>query len=243
MRDLILGYPIDTALHDEVAAAVALRWPAQRVRFRSSSNVEDLAGFNGAGLYLSEGIESDGAVTDLDDAVRTVWASLWNDRAFSEREYYGVDQSQIGMAVLVHPGFPSERANGVGISRSVLDPTSENSMYINAQVGEALVTNPAPGIVADEFEYSGITDVRTFHNHSTFSPNTPVMSDDETRFLVCNLGAIQSHFKPLLDPDDQNPWFAMDVEFKLMGPARSLVIKQARSYSFGTEAPAGWCSF
>jgi hypothetical protein len=46
-----------------------------------------------------------------------------------------------------------------------------------------------------------------------------------------------------LDPLQSNPWFAVDIEFKLMGAERALVIKQARPYSFGREAPLGWCDF
>ena len=110
---MIEAHPLDAALRDEVVNAIHARWADGRVRFRSSSNVEDLAGFNGAGLYVSEGVDNDtDADADFDVAIRSVWSSLWNDRAFSEREYYGVDQSRVAMAVLVHPGFPSERANG-----------------------------------------------------------------------------------------------------------------------------------
>ncbi|MFZ5892582.1 MAG: PEP/pyruvate-binding domain-containing protein [Myxococcota bacterium] len=243
VRDLITKHPVDQALHDEVATAIALRWPSRRVRFRSSSNVEDLAGFNGAGLYLSEGIEAENTARDMDDAIRAVWASLWNARAFSEREYYSVDQSQVAMAVLIHPGFPSERANGVAVSRSVIDPNLQDIVYVNAQVGEALVTNPAPGILSDEFSYDLRADTVSFNNRSSFSPEEPVLSLEESAFLVCNLRAIHDHFQPLLDPEAKNPWFAMDIEFKLMGPARSLVIKQARSYSFGKSAADGWCEF
>jgi len=243
VRARVTAHPVDPALHDEVAAALALRWPGQRVRFRSSSNVEDLAGFNGAGLYLSEGIEADEAITDMDDAIRTVWASMWNDRGFAEREYYSVDQAQVAMAVLVHPGFPSERANGVAISRNVVDPTRVGEIYVNAQVGEALVTNPAPGVVSDGFSYSTLDGTRFFYERSDFSPLDYVMTDAESEFLACNLMAIHDHFRPLLDPEEANPWFAMDIEFKLMGPSRSLVIKQARSYSFGQSAPSGWCGF
>ena len=243
VQDAILSHPLDPALHDEIEAAVAERWPNRQLRFRSSSNVEDLAGFNGAGLYLSEGVDADAASTRIDDAIRSVWASLWNDRGFAEREYYGVDQTQVAMAILVHPGFPSERANGVAITRSVIDPTRDDLVTVNAQVGEALVTNPAPGIISDEFDMSTLDASRAFYNHSSFSPKEPVLSADESEFLVCNSRAIHDHFKPLLDPDDENPWFAMDIEFKLVGPGRSLVIKQARSYSFGQTAPEGWCAF
>jgi hypothetical protein len=34
----------------------------------------------------------------------------------------------------------------------------------------------------------------------------------------------------LLDPNDENEHFAMDIEFKLVGRERELVVKQARPY-------------
>jgi hypothetical protein len=55
------------------------------------------------------------------------------------------------------------------------------------------------------------------------------------------MSAVHAHFRPILDPDGTNGWFAMDVEFKLEGPERTLAFKQARPYSFGAVAPAGWC--
>jgi hypothetical protein len=244
VRAKVAAYPLDSALHDELAQGIRSRWSGRPLRFRSSSNVEDLAGFNGAGLYSSLGLEPDEIETHLDDAVRTVWASLWSDRAFAERAYYNVDQSQVAMAVLVHPGFHSERVNGVAISRDILEPMHGDRFYVNAQVGEALVTNPAPGVASDEFTYDPGRMQLVYHEHSSLSPNTRVMSQQEAALLACNLSAIHQFFRPLLDPERKNPWFAMDIEFKLMGPERVLLIKQARSYSFGQEAPSGnSCSF
>jgi hypothetical protein len=148
----------------------------------------------------------------------------------------------IGMAVLVHPGFPSERANGVVVTRDIIDPGLEGQIYVNAQVGEALVTNPAPGIQSDDYVYDLASQERTIHAHSTFSPSEPVMSDAEMDRLACSAMKVHDHFAPLLDPEQKNPWFAMDMEFKLIGPERSLLIKQARLYSFGQELPPGWCA-
>jgi hypothetical protein len=244
VRALIQRHPLDPTLHEELVAAIAARWPGKPLRFRSSSNVEDLSGFNGAGLYTSVGLEPEDVPDGIDDAVRTVWASLWNDRAYAERDYYNVDQSSVAMGVLVHEGFHSERANGVAISRDVLDPSRGDRYYYNAQVGEALVTNPAPGILSDEFSYqSNGWQKYVYYDRSTFSPDVPVLTEPEVMALECNLRAVHDHFRPLLDPDRKNAWFAMDVEFKLVGDERALLLKQARPYSFGTEAPTGWCDF
>jgi hypothetical protein len=244
VRALIQQHPLNPKLHDELVAAIAARWPGKPLRFRSSSNVEDLSGFNGAGLYTSVGVDAKDVPDRIDEAVLTVWASLYSDRAFAERDYYDVAQSSAAMGVLVHEGFRSERANGVAISRDVLDPTRGDRYYYNVQVGEALVTNPAPGILSDEFSYqSNGWQKYVYYDRSTFSPDDPVLTEVEVIQLECNLRAVRDHFRPLLDPEQKNAWFAMDVEFKLIGDERALLLKQARPYSFGTAAPAGWCDF
>jgi hypothetical protein len=244
VRALVLKHPVDPELLAEVQRGIAERCADQAMRFRSSSNTEDLAGFNGAGLYDSIGLDADEVPDLVEDAIREVWASLFTTRAYDERTYYNVDQSLVGMGVLIHPAYPSERVNGVAVSRDVLDPTRGDRFYINAQVGEALVTNPAPGIASDQFTFQSNGWLRLEqHTHSSFSPDQPVMTIEEIETLSCNLGQIHDHFRSVLDPDEQVSWFAIDIEFKLMGPERRLVIKQARPYSFGADVPSNWCDF
>jgi hypothetical protein len=244
VRKLITTHPMDPSLLRDVERAIGERWVGQPLRFRSSSNTEDLAGFSGAGLYTSEGVDVEDLDTGVENAIREVWASLWSRRGFDERDYYRVDQHAVAMAVLVHPAYHSEVVNGVAISRDALEPTRGDRFYVNAQVGEALVTNPAPGIESDEITFDPYRPpYAMYHSHSTFSPSEPVMSQTELAFLACNLAALNQYFRPRLDPMEQNPWFAVDIEFKLMGPERALVIKQSRSYSFGEETPTSWCDF
>jgi hypothetical protein len=233
---------VDPDLLRLVRERMSKTWPGQRVRLRSSSNTEDLPQFNGAGLYISEGADAEATDKDLANGIRAVWASLWRLRAYDEREYYNIDQSAVAMAVLIHEAFPSEKANGVAISRDILEPTRDDKFYINAQVGEALVTNPAPGVASDEFTYS-LSRLPHIERKSMSSLNggSPVLSDEESARLACSLANIHNHFRPLIDPDRKNSWFAMDIEFKFIGPNRQLVVKQARPYSFGQETPMGWC--
>jgi hypothetical protein len=173
-----------------------------------------------------------------------VWASLFALRAYDERDYYNVAKSGVAMGVLVHQAFRSERVNGVAISRDVLDPTRGGRHYFNVQVGEALVTNPAPGIRSEQFTYDPRGYVTfVYHEQSSFVPKGHVMTEAEADRVSCNLDAIEAHFRPLVDPERKNPWFAVDIEFKLMGPEHALVIKQARPYSFGRDVPSSWCDW
>jgi phosphoenolpyruvate synthase/pyruvate phosphate dikinase len=55
----------------------------QKLRVRSSTNNEDLEGFNGAGLYDS--FTHKPKEGQLINSVKQVWASLWTERAFEER--------------------------------------------------------------------------------------------------------------------------------------------------------------
>ncbi len=242
VRLLIGNHRVDPALLAEVEAYIAEHFPGDRVRFRSSSNTEDLPGFNGAGLYTSVGVDADErgpGQHGVEDAIRAVWASLFLERGWDERDWFGIDQDEVAMAVLVHRAFPGERANGVGISRNILEPIRRQD-YLNVQHGEALVTNPAPGVLTEQIIFDRRRQPRiSVLGRSSLRHGAPVLDDDEIGDVACRLRAIHWYFQPLIDPLGENPWFAMDIEFKHLGPERRLLIKQARPYSFGAaEVPA-----
>ncbi len=240
VRALIEAHPVEPTLLAEVVAAVQTNYgPSRRVRFRSSSNTEDLPGFNGAGLYTSISAQLDDPERSVEDALRTVWASLYLARGYDERDYHNIDQDGVAMGVLIHPAFLSERANGVGISRDVLEPI-RSDYYFNVQAGEASVTNPAPGVSTEQFVFSFFRQPRVkYVGRSSLTGGAAVLSSEEIEDAACALRAIHDHFRPLIDPDLEDLWFAMDIEFKLVGAGRHLVVKQARPYSFGSaERPA-----
>lgn len=232
LQQMIMQYPANADLVLEVETWVAERFGNKRVRFRSSSNTEDLQEFNGAGLYTSTSAELDDDERPVDLAIKTVWASLWNTRAFEERYYANVDQSAVAMAVLVHRAFTKERANGVAVARNILSPTRIDQYYFNSQAGEASVTNPAPGIVTEEliYQWPPRTPRLTYHSFSNLLDDTRVITSGEIRALACSMSAIQQHFSNLLDPQSENRWFTMESEFKFLGEERTLLIKQARPF-------------
>lgn len=245
VRARMLAHPVDVELLRELNSAIASRWGSStRVRLRSSSNVEDLAEFSGAGLYTSTSVQLDDPERRVQDGLRTVWASLWSSRAYEERERGHIDRSTVAMGVLVHAAFQSELANGIGISRNILDLTRGDMHYFNIQIGEASVANPAPGVRTDELLYRfGRSPRVVYQNRSSLTP-FDILSDVELDLAACQLRAIHDAFRPILDPESENRFFAMDIEFKLLGPERELVIKQARPYDVGNaEIPADCRAF
>lgn len=243
----IRNHPIEPALLAELEEAVAERWGNERIRLRSSSNTEDLPNFTGAGLYTSAAAYLDDEEDTVERGVKDVWASLWNPRAYDERRFAGIDETNIAMGVLVHPAYPSEEANGVALSRSVLDLSRGDVYYFNAQAGEASVTNPAPGVTTEQLTYNWYrTPVLMYQSESSLLgalevPRETVLSQSEARDLACAMAAIHAWFKPLLDPDDEDPYFTMESEFKLLGAERKLLIKQARPHTFGAAHALGDC--
>jgi hypothetical protein len=245
VRKRILDTPVDTALMREIEAAILERFGQKRLRFRSSSNTEDLQGFNGAGLYESVPAAIGDADRPVDGALKAVWASLWNTRAYDEREFGHIDQSKVAMGVLVHPSFLSEEANVIAISRDVLDPTRADIHYLNAQQGEASVANPAPGVTTEQmihhWRWIPNTPVVEYQAKSSLTHGADVLTIDDVLKISCRLRAVHEYFQLLLDPTLQNRWFAMDVEVKLVGPERTVVFKQARPYTFGRAARPSDC--
>lgn len=247
VQEAIEDYPVDAELLSAVLDAIQVRFSGVRIRLRSSSNTEDLPGFNGAGLYTSKGIEVDPDNTGIEDSIREVWASLWNPRAYDERRHARIDDTDVAMGVLVHPAFPSEEANGVAVSRDLLDPGRGDIYYINVQAGEASVTNPAPSVTTEELEYRwGRSPLIMYQSKSSLlealsNPPATVISQAEATRLACSLGAVHDWFELLLNADAENPWFAMEVEFKFVGPSRQLLIKQARPFSFPNLVDFGDC--
>ncbi len=205
------------------------------LRYRSSTNNEDLPGFNGAGLYDSKTQDPDETAEDgIDKSLKGVFASLWNFRAFTERDFHRIDHTVAAMGVLVHPNYSDELANGVAVSFDPTDPTSSSDWYyVNTQIGEDLVTNPEAHSVPEEILlYRGGYIVVSTSN--LVEPGKLLMSDSQLIQLRDHLTTIHAHFEALYNPGPSEP-FAMEIEFKITSDD-ILSIKQARPWVFG-DAP------
>jgi phosphoenolpyruvate synthase/pyruvate phosphate dikinase len=207
------------------------------IRFRSSTNAEDLEGFNGAGLYESYSAELDNPKKTIGDAIKKVYASMWTLEGFKEREYFKIDQRSAAMGILVHRSFPDELANGVAITKNIYNPDVP-AFTISCQVGETSVVNPPQGTISDQFLFFMIFSTAftepaiNYLSYSNLNHNNPVLSDNEIVKLSKYLKLIHDHFYYTVFTDRFESYytFAMDVEFKINGPNRDIYIKQARPY-------------
>lgn len=209
-------------------------YPGVRMRFRSSTNAEDLDGFTGAGLYDSQSGDAGDAESIL-DAVRRVWSSVWTFRAFEERSYRSIDHAQVGMALLVHRSFPSEEANGVALTNNPFDREGlEPAFYVNVQVGEYSVVQPPRGTTTESFlhYYSAQNRPVSYLSESNLvGPGERVLTPAQVGELGAALDAIHGFFAPAYGAD--GAWWAMDAEFKFDaedGGEPQLFVKQARPY-------------
>ena len=222
-----------------------------KIRFRSSTNVEDTEHFTGAGLYesfsgcLADDLDGDTVGPSICDptennergvfrAIRKVFASFYNDNAFLERLRHGVDESHVGMAILVHHSFPDELelANGVAVYTKRSSTFSECRLV--TQHGATSVTNPEGGAIAEE--------VSVFITSSGISPSVVQYSNlvpigvtvldwsDEYVELAQYLKLAAQEFERVTGKTQ----YTLDFEYKKVEPgggalpAGGLVVKQIR---------------
>jgi hypothetical protein len=236
LRADMLAAPVPTDALAAIEAYVAQEFPSTRMKFRSSTNAEDLAHHSGAGLYDSKSGQVGDPQRPVDVALKTVWASVWNVRAFEERDYAGIAHDRVAMAVLATPSFSSEDANGVAITANLYDPSpgGEDAFFINAQVGEASVVQPDPGVTADSLMYYFFHPGQpaTYYTRSSLTA-AGVLTRSELFELGQALDAIRSKFAATYDPPVGYGRLPMDVEWKLdtdSTGARRVLIKQARPF-------------
>lgn len=214
----------------------------QKIRFRSSTNVEDSQSFSGAGLYDSfSGCTGD----DLDDdtegpslcdgtkssergvfrAIRKVFASFYNENAYLERLRHGIDEQQVGMGILVHPSFPDadEMANGVATLElhQREDGNLEKRASLVTQLGAESVTNPNPD---QQPEVVFSSDQPTLHQPSSLVEEGTVMEWPEN---YTDLIDLLQQAAEAYRVETGATSVTLDFEYKKM-KNRGLVVKQIR---------------
>lgn len=240
--------------------------PDRKIRFRSSTNVEDSEQFSGAGLYdsfsgcLADDLDGDADGPSACDpaetrergvfrALRRVYASFYNDNAFLERLRHGVDESTVGMAVLVHHSTPDEfeLANGVAtavISRGTTPGDRAATFRLVSQPGAFPVTNPEPNGLPEEVQVSlwSTNDAwLTFVRQSSLLPLGGHVLDweSEYRALVRLLDRAARAYEAEFPAKRQ---LTLDFEYKKVAPTGELRLKQIREVppAASVVPPTGW---
>jgi len=247
LRADMLVAPVDAAFESLLAAKAAEYATVGKLRFRSSSNSEDLDGFPCAGCYESHSGNVDN-IADILTAVRRVYADAWSFRTFEIRSYYGVAHDSVGMGLLVHPNYSTEEANGVAVTAnpfvaSALDP----AFYINVQKGgDVEVVAPPPGVTSDQYLYyfDQPNQPTAYVTHSNLVPaGSTVLTASQTHELGVALAAIRQRFSAAYGPAaGNNGWYALEVDFKFddeaaPGQPPTCYIKQARPYADPRSTP------
>ena len=227
----------------------------RKIRFRSSTNVEDSRYFTGAGLYSSY---SGCLLDDLDDdqagpcgcdetkpkergvfrAIKRVYASFYNDNAYLERRRFEIDENEVGMAILVHHSFPDEfeLANGVAVSDYRKYTGSAFNMWstLSTQFGATSVANPDTTAVPEVVSVSGYRSSNGSTNRRvTFQSRSSLLRAGEDHVMKWNSDYESLH--ALLEKvasgfsryavDRED--YTLDFEYKKIQPDK-LIVKQVR---------------
>jgi hypothetical protein len=235
VRRLIRDSEVPPWMMDSLSVMAAQFDPGTPIRCRSSTNNEDLPGFNGAGLYNSFTHHPDEG--HISETIKQVWAGMWTLRAFEEREFHRIDQMSAAMGVVVHPSFRGEQANGVAVTRNIFNPFVSGS-YVNVQLGDDMVTNPGSESVPEEFIVTdqnitghSVREIQYTGLSNRVASGEMVLSEQQIDQLVSYLNMVHNHYRRLYDVDQDDPYFAMEIEFKITSEGE-LVVKQARPWVF-----------
>lgn len=141
-RQKIQNGNFDENLKTEIIEKWKTELKGQGVFVRSSSNAEDLPNFSGAGLYSS--VANVKTEEKIVEALKTVWASLWNFEAYEARVRNYVNQHTVYMSALIQVGINMD-SGGVMFTKDPFDPENKNAVYIAAIWGHN------EGITANKF--------------------------------------------------------------------------------------------
>lgn len=217
-----------------------------KLRFRSSTNVEDSEQFSGAGLYdsysgcLADDLDSDAAGPCRCDpgekkergvfrAIRKVFASFYNTNAFVARLQHQIDENQVGMALLVHHSFPDEIEQANGVATLDKSASSGYSITLVTQTGAISVANPDPGVIPEQVSSTVSSTGETYlslRQHSNLLPlGQEVMTwEQDYRALSQLLITAAQEYGRVTGKTEH----FLDLEYKKVAPDGELIVKQIR---------------
>ncbi len=243
-KSLFRDHSIDANTLDQIVSELEASFghydATQGLRFRSSSSVEDVEGFTGAGLYNSNtGFLDPGAQTDPDDRKKSVeytlkktWASYWAFEAFEERRRENIDHTSGGMGVTVHARFDDHLEANNGVATITFEPARTDVLataIINVQAGAVSVANPVanaavrPEIIEVAVLRNGDLRIERLQDSSLIdntAPDNTVLNETAVTELVQHLISIADAWRDMVNgplPFAQEvSAVSLDVEFKTM---------------------------
>ena len=234
--------------------------PNVRLRFRSSTNVEDGDVLSGAGLYdsysgcLADDLDGDKAGPSRCDATEAkekgverailkVFASFYNKNAYIERLRYGINESSVGMALAVHPSVPDEKEKANGVATATLQYGMIQLEFVT-QLGAESVTNPDGTTTPEEvsvtmYENADIAPVVSFRKGSSLVPiGQKVMNWEQDYLQLATLIARAStQFRSDRNITSNSEALVVDLEYKKLDD-NSLSIKQIRTVPQSSSTPS-----
>jgi hypothetical protein len=252
IQELIKDATFPTALRTSVLEALAGFEPTTRIRFRSSTNVEDSETFTGAGLYdsatgcLADDLDADQAGPSLCNpdeleergvirAIQRVYASFYFRNAYFERARRGVNEAQVGMGVLVHYSVPDAQELANGVATLTLSESSTWAELVS-QAGAVSVTNPdgtalPEEVRVDRYEQDYVSTQKT----SSLLPLGAHVLEYEGDYT-----ALMALFTQVADAyaevTGKTPPFALDFEYKKVAPGE-LSLRQVRPLPLPSTTP------
>lgn len=228
----LLETPVDGAFRDQLLADLRDVFGDELpgLFIRSDTNVEDLAGFTGAGLNLTlPNVVGEAA---LMDGIRRVWASPFTARAFAWRQSLMSDPEHVYTSILLLESTASEKS-GVLVTRNIdTGSPGELSVAVNEGIGGAVDGQAAENLRIDR--HTGAVRVLATATAPTRRVPNPaggllevpasgsdaVLQPDEIRQLIDFAASLPERFPPIVD--DEGEPAAADVEFGFVDGALRL---------------------
>ncbi len=227
----------------------------RNIRFRSSTNVEDSEQFSGAGLYdsysgcLADDLDGDTVGPSICDptetsergvyrAIRRVFASFYNDNAYLARLRYGVNENEVGMAILVHHSTPDEFEMANGVATLTRSGGTSRAITLVTQDGAVSVTNPTDGSIPEQVNVAVYTfgTYLTLVNYSNLVPlgATVLEWEADYRSLAAMLVSVAQAFEQYTGKTR----YVLDFEYKKVSPGGQLRVKQVRELPQADTTPS-----
>lgn len=172
----------------------------------------------------------------VERAMRRVYASVWLDRAFEEREWYRVDHARVAMGLLVQPFVEDVVANGVAVTVNPFDE-ARPGVFVNLQTAGGSVTAARGDEVPEQYvvyTWSERPEPEIL-SRSSLNGGRPILTTPELLGLVEILQAIHARMLPGFGGAANG----VDVEL-LLTRDRRFVVVQARPYRVVYEPGQSW---